>query len=95
MFDASEGMLKNYNALLGKYYYNFKSGTIKKNHVFHVNNQDPDLNMKCATHDGADFVLHPMLKRGAKLRDDRMKEIQDYVLETPKLPVVQYELVIR
>jgi hypothetical protein len=51
-----------------------------------MSNQDPDLNMKCVTHDGAKSVLQPMLKRGAKLSDERRKEIQDYVLETLKPP---------
>jgi hypothetical protein len=86
MIDAAEGMFKNYGALLDKYYNNFKTGTIRQNHVFCMSNQDPDLNMKCATHDGAKFVLQPMLKRGAKFSDDHRKEIQDYVLETLKPP---------
>lgn len=86
MIDATEGMFKNYGALLDKYYNNFKTGTIRQNHVFCMSNQDPDLNMNCATHDGAKFVLQPMLKRGAKLSDERRKEIQDYVLETLKPP---------
>jgi hypothetical protein len=86
MIDATEVMFKNYGALLHKYYNNFKTGTIRQNHVFFMSSQYPDLNMKCATHDGAKFVLQPMLKRGAKLSDDRRKEIQDYVLETLKPP---------
>jgi hypothetical protein len=79
-------MFKNYGALLDKYYNNFKTVTIHQNHVFCMSNQDPDLNMNCMTHDGAKFVLQPMLKRGAKLSDERRKEIQDYVLETLKPP---------
>jgi hypothetical protein len=86
MIDATEGMFKNYGALLDKYYNNFKTGTICKNHVFCMSNQDPDFNMNCVTHDGAKFVLQPMLKRGEKLSDERRKEIQDYVLETLKPP---------
>jgi hypothetical protein len=86
MIDATEGMFKNYGVLLDKYYNNFKTGTIRHNHVFCMNNQDPDLNMKCATHDGAKFVLQPMLKREAKLSDERRKEIQDCGLELLKPP---------
>jgi hypothetical protein len=86
MIDATEGIFKNYGAFLDKYYNNFKPGTIRQNHVFCMSNQDPDLNMNCETHDGAKFVLQPMLKRGAKLSDERRKEIQDYVFETLKPP---------
>jgi hypothetical protein len=86
MLDATEGMFKNYGALLDKYYNNFKTGTIRQNHVFCMNNQDPDLNMKCVTCDGAKFVLQPMLNIGAKLSYERRKEIQYYVLEMLKPP---------
>jgi hypothetical protein len=86
MIDATEEMFNKYGALLDKYYNNFKTGTIRQNHVFCMNNQDPDLNMKCATHDGSKFVSQPMLKRGSKLSDERRKDIQDYVLETLKPP---------
>jgi hypothetical protein len=96
MIDATEGMFKNYSALLVKYYNNFKTVTILQNHVFCMNNQETDLNMKYATHDGAKFVLQPMLKRGAKLSEEHRKEIQEYVLETlnpPGLrPIKQVEL---
>jgi hypothetical protein len=86
MMGATEGMFNNYGSLLDKYYNNFKTVTIHQNHVFCMNNQDPDLNMKFATHDGANFLLQPMLKRGAKFSDEPRKEIQDYALETLKLP---------
>jgi hypothetical protein len=46
MIDATEGMFKNYGALLDKYYNNFKTETIQNNHVFHVNNGDPSLNIQ-------------------------------------------------
>jgi hypothetical protein len=91
MIDATEGMFKNYGALLDKYYNNFKTGSICQNHVFCMSNQDPDFNMKCATHDVAKFVLHPMLKRAAKLSDERRKEIQDYVLEMLKTRTVTHQ----
>jgi hypothetical protein len=45
--------------------------------------------MKYAIHDATKFVLQPMLKRGAKLRNERRKEIQDYVLETLNPPRTQ------
>jgi hypothetical protein len=76
--------------LLHKYYNNFKTGTIRQNHVFCMSNQYPDLNMNCVTHDGAKFVLQLMLKRRAKFSDERRKEIQDYVLETLKAPRLQF-----
>jgi hypothetical protein len=63
MIGAIEGMFKSYSALLDKYYNNFKTGTIRQNHVLRVNNQYPGLKMKYATHDGATFVLQPMFKR--------------------------------
>jgi hypothetical protein len=85
MSDATEGMFKNYGALLDKYYNNLKTGTIQKNHIFRVTNVDPSLNIQCFTHDGAEFMMHPMLKRVA-LRDKRFDEIQDFVLHTLKLP---------
>jgi hypothetical protein len=46
MINAKEDMLKKYGALLDKYYDNFKTGTIQKNHVFHVTNEDPSHNMQ-------------------------------------------------
>jgi hypothetical protein len=49
MIEATEGMLNNYGALLDKYYNNFKTGTIRQNHVFCMSNQYPDLNMNCVT----------------------------------------------
>jgi hypothetical protein len=86
MIDATEGMFKNYGALIDNYYINFKTGTIQKNHVFLVTNRDPSLNIQCSTHDGAEFMMHPMLKRGVALSDKRFEEIQYFVLQTLKPP---------
>jgi hypothetical protein len=86
MIDATEGMFKNYGALLDKYYNNFKTRTIQKNHFFRVTNGDPSLNIQCSTHDGAEFMMQPMLKRGLALSDKRFEEIQKFVLQTLKPP---------
>jgi hypothetical protein len=79
-------MFKNYSALLDKYYNNFKTRKVQNNHDFHVDNQESYLNMKCATHDGVEFVLQPVIKRGTKLCDARTKEIQEFRLENLKPP---------
>jgi hypothetical protein len=96
MIDATEGMFKNYGALLDMYYNNFKIGTIQMNHVFCVNNGDPSLNIQCSTHDGAEFMMQPMLKRGVALSDKRFEEIQTFFLQTLKptglRPIKQVEL---
>jgi hypothetical protein len=86
MIDATEGMFKNYGALLHKYYNNFKTGTIQKNHVFRVTNGDPSLNIQCSTHDGAEFMMQPMRKRDVALSDKRFEEIQDFFLQNLKSP---------
>jgi hypothetical protein len=70
--------------MFDKYYNNFKTGTIQKNHVFRFNTQDSALNMKCAMHDGAEFIPQTMLKNGATLCDARAKDIQEFALETLK-----------
>jgi hypothetical protein len=46
MIDATEGMSKNYGALLDTCYNSLKTGTIEKNHVFRVTNGDPSLNIQ-------------------------------------------------
>jgi 16S rRNA G1207 methylase RsmC len=46
MIGATEGMFKNYGALLAKYYNNCKTVTIQKKHVFRVTNVDPSLNIQ-------------------------------------------------
>jgi hypothetical protein len=89
MIDATEGMFKNYGALLDKYYNSFKTGTIQKNHVFRVTNGEPSMNIQCSTHDGAEFMMQPMLKRGVALSDKRFEEIQDFFLQTLKPPCLR------
>jgi hypothetical protein len=79
-------MFKNYGALLDKYYNNFKTGTIKKNYVFRVTNGDLSLNIQCSTHDGAELMMQPMMKRGVALSDKRFEEIQNFFLQNLKQP---------
>jgi hypothetical protein len=64
MIDAKESMLKDYGTILGRFYGNFKSETIHKNHIFRVEDTDKTMSMQCALYSDAPFTPHPMLKRG-------------------------------
>jgi hypothetical protein len=61
-------------------------GQSTKKRIFLVDNHYSSLIMKCATHEGATEVIQPMLKKGAKMYDEREKEMAEYSLETIKPP---------
>jgi hypothetical protein len=96
MIDAQESMFKDYGAMLGSFYGNFKSATIQKNHIFRVEDTDKTLSMQCALHSDAPFIPQPMLKRGHVLGPSRTAKIEAYIIETltpPGLrPIKQVEL---
>jgi hypothetical protein len=68
--------------LLEKLYVSYKAGTIQRNHIFKVEDTDKSLNTQCSKHDGAYYVLQPMLKRGRVLEKARTDKINDFMLET-------------
>jgi hypothetical protein len=96
MIDAQESMFKDYGAMLGSFYGNFKSATIQKNHIFRVEDTDKTLSMQCALHSDAPFIPQPMLKLGHVLGPSRTAETEAYIIETltpPGLrPIKQVEL---
>jgi hypothetical protein len=82
MIDAQEPMFKDYGEMLGRFYGNFKSTTIKKKHIFRVEDTDKTLIMQCALHSDAPFISQPMLKRGHVLGPSHTAEIGAYMIET-------------
>jgi hypothetical protein len=50
MIDVQESIFKDYGAMLGRFYVNFKSATIKKNHIFRVEDTTKTVSMQCALH---------------------------------------------
>jgi hypothetical protein len=60
-----------------------------RQHIFKVEHTDATLSMQCAIHDGAPFVLQPMLKKGQELGAARRAAIDAYKMETLKAPGLQ------
>jgi hypothetical protein len=49
---------------LNKFYNSYKTGTVQKNQVFRCDDfEGGSLNMKYKTHEGAEVVVQPMMKR--------------------------------
>jgi hypothetical protein len=82
MIDAQESMFKDYGAMLGRFYGNFKSATIQKNHILRLEDTYKTLSMQCALHSDTPFIPQPMLKRGHVLGPSRTAEIRAYMIET-------------
>jgi hypothetical protein len=87
--DTKEDVLKDYGAMMDKFYGTFKPRTIQKNHIFRVEDTDASLLMQCSTHSEAPFVKQAMLKigqmRGDKKRVAEMEAFELHTLEAPGL----------
>jgi hypothetical protein len=87
IIDATEDFFLDYGKFLDEHYNSFKAGTINKNHIFQCDDYDAtELNMKCKTHDGAEVVSQPMLKRGIERSGERLKAMATFKMETLQPP---------
>jgi hypothetical protein len=96
ILDDKESMFKACGAFLDKFYLSFKTNTIQRKNLFKVEDTDYSLKRQCATHEGDDFILHPMISRGqvlGKIRTDKINVFMLEMLKPPGLsPIKQVEL---
>jgi hypothetical protein len=87
IIDTAEGLFLDYGKLLNTHYNSFKTGIIQKNHIFRCDVcDDTEMNMNRRTHDGADEVIQPILKRDVKRSEEPLHAISAFKMETLKPP---------
>jgi hypothetical protein len=82
IIDATEEVFKDFDS----FYSTFENGTIRVNHIFKVDKEEDVMEMQCYTHDGAEVVYQPMLKRCFEPRQERLVALKAAPLETLKPP---------
>jgi hypothetical protein len=90
IIDATEDLFLDCRKSMDQHYNSFKSGTINKNHIFQCDDYDATgLDMKCRTHDGSEEAIQSMPKRGVERSEERLQAMEDFKMETLKLPVLR------